>query len=314
LVSSEFVRFSSLPFALVVVIHCGGRERTIAPTPWEQFAEAKVDAYCASIEPCCASAGFPYDPDACRRALILRTRPLVESNVSTPGVHYDPDAAGECLASTRTQACPFSAGPRASACDHVFIGQRQPGEACSSAIQCAQSSTGYVACAAAATHFVCTFFPDVSAAPRANEGESCITTCEEQTIDGTTRKSCTFTETSTGSACYRDDGLHCFEGTCKPLSTLGEPCLETWHCVSRAYCERDLKLDTGTCTRLVGSGGDCSRARSCDGSTYCDGRTCRPLKVTGESCQFHHECSATPCDLGTCARPAPVLASACAGL
>jgi hypothetical protein len=301
-----------LPFALVVVMHCGGRERTAALVPWQQFADNQVDAYCDSIEPCCASAGFPYDADACRRAGILRTRPLVESNVMTPGVQYDADAAGQCIAETRTQACPFSAGAHASACDRVFVGQKQPGEECSTMIQCARPSTGWVVCAAD-PNFVCTFFADLTAAPRATNGETCITTCEERTTNGETSKSCTFSKTSVGSACYRNDGLNCLGGTCKPRAMLGESCLATWDCVSGAYCERDLILDAATCTPLVGSGGDCSRGRSCENSTYCDGRTCRPVKVTGESCRSDYECSAAPCDLGTCAGPAPVLASACGG-
>lgn len=116
------------------------------PVPADQFVERVVSAVCDNVGPCCQSAGFPYDPAACK---ALGNSDLSASYaLGNPNVDYDAVAAGKCVAaiSDLVRSCGAVDLDGLEQCDLVLVGKLPAGAACQKSVECAAPAGGNAYC------------------------------------------------------------------------------------------------------------------------------------------------------------------------
>ena len=264
------------------------------PVPADQFVERVVSAVCDNVGPCCQSAGFPYDPAACKA--LGNSDLSANYALGNPNVDYDAVAAGKCVAaiSDLVRSCGAVDLDGLEQCDLVLVGKLPAGAACQKSVECAAPAGGNAYCDQGAC----------VTEPRGTAGDARTMTCTEHG----TSSGCTG-GTSSGSgtaACYTNDGLYC-NGTCKPLPAIGEPCSYEG-CVAGAYC------DGSVCVATPKVGEPCGGGYQCPESSYCDANgTCQAAKANGAACGEATECASSRCKSGICVVDQIASASLCSG-
>jgi len=267
------------------VVACSGSTSgggtSAAPVPADQFVSRYVGAVCDNIGGCCQNAGFAYDAQGCKTLGNQEFGSKFDAN--QPGVVYDADAAGACVAAIQKAASTCSGLDMgiASACANILKGTLQDGESCTSDAQCAAPPGGDAYCEVPldAPSGVCVVHA------RGKAGDPCGATCTEHS-DGSSE--CGSSSTSTGNAtCYTNDGLYC-DQTCKPVIAVGQPC-EFEGCAMGAYC------GNGFCTAYPAVGEACGQGYLCAEGAFCQGTTCQALLADGQACESGDQCKSGHC-------------------
>jgi hypothetical protein len=262
---------------------------TYGSVPEEEFVAEFGGASCVGLAVCCQEAGHGFNAAQCQA--------LTSAPVNTdPSLTYDPRVAGECLNAVQNAevACD-SGGAAPAACDRVYQGSLQPGEACSEDVQCATSDLGEAEC---------DLFDSVCTVTRRGVlGDACSASCEEV---GTGGYVCTGGDSSLppyqAVHCYRDDGVSCEEGVCSPIAAIGEPCTSVFSCGPDTYCDSE----GGVCAAVALVSESCD-TKSCVAAAYCaDDATCRALGHEGEPCTTSEECVGFDCDGSVCGPDTPL--------
>jgi hypothetical protein len=303
---------------------------------YEELPAEQVDALCDFMLRC----GLATDAALCAAAWggIISSDPDLDAAVANGSVEYDAKAAKECLDSAREAECGgffFEDGP-SDACDEVFIGTIEDGDACWIDEQCVSGACQIADCMNACCQGVC-----VAPPPDAGIGEDCSA---QDCVSGAY---CDYTaEASTckalkgvGEGCggnYECSGsLRCFNTGCQEPPSEGAPCVEG-RCGDALGCD----LASNTCQKLRGEGQACAPEASicafglgCSAATeqcerpggvgsacsfeagcrdaWCDydfvagSGTCQPRLANGASCDFSDSCQSFYCADGLCA-PDPV--------
>ncbi|MBI2896896.1 MAG: hypothetical protein HYY06_25280 [Deltaproteobacteria bacterium] len=85
-----------------------------------------------------------------------------------------------------------------------------------------------------------------------------------------------------------DDGMECLDGTCVPVSTVGEPCMSEGECNGPgASCLPAPDWIDGYCTQ------DCV-AGACPGDGVCVSKTCFDGCLIPENCRLGYSCDDVP--------------------
>jgi len=287
----------------LLVVGCSGSTSgggtNAAPVPVDQFVSRYVSAVCDNIGGCCQQAGLAYDAQGCT---TLGTNEVSsEFDPNQPGVTYDANAAGACIAALKKAAstCSGFDVETATACKGIFKGSLQAGETCTSSVQCAAPSNGDAHCdvpldAPSGTCVVNT---------RGKSGDACGATCTEHQ-DGSS--DCSGSSSSSGTAiCYTNDGLYC-DQTCKPVIALGQPC-EIDGCALGAYCA------TGVCTAYPTAGQACADGYLCADGLFCDGSACQTQLANAQLYETDDWCQSGYCSNGACAADSIVSSEVCSG-
>ncbi|HEY4158358.1 MAG TPA: hypothetical protein VGM29_09680, partial [Polyangiaceae bacterium] len=208
----------------------GGSGATVLPsTPVAQgnFATAYGSALCDNVGACCTQYGFAFDHAACLTAATTRVGSV---DTLDPGISYDPDAAGQCLAQIAALAKGCTLGANAEldliSCVTFAKGTLMPGQSCTSSAQCAAGPGSFVDCRSAD--------PNAPSGPpvcvvsgsdaHGKAGDSCAATCSEipngaecdsvrSVVIGSGGASGTGSPNSAAVSCYTDDSLYCAAAT-----------------------------------------------------------------------------------------------------
>ncbi len=126
---------------------CGGSSTggtSSAPVTESQFASRFASAVCDNIGGCCKSAGYNYDPAACKSALDTQFSQLFASK----SLVYDAQAAGSCLdaATGAMSSCNGLDAATTQTCQKVFTGTVAEGQPCQSDMECAPVAGAEVYC------------------------------------------------------------------------------------------------------------------------------------------------------------------------
>jgi hypothetical protein len=214
---------------------------------------------CASRQPCCEEAGFGYDEAACVAEETDKCRDNVDA-VRAGDLAYDPSTIDACidLADEINERCYLPVTESLAlldeafdACSNVFRGDKEEGDPCTLAAECAVPENGTAGCSEETNLCVQLRIRD--------EGESCNFADADFCADGL----------------YCDMPMPMTTGTCQPSIDLGDDCdpiADAVACGLGAYCE----ADTGTCTEAKPGGATCTFAIECE-SLQCGGGTCAEL-------------------------------------
>ena len=251
----------------------------------DSFRQQMATVMCSELTACCSEFGVMLSPATCDA--------LAEAIGGGEGLEYDPDAAGDCLATARTlDGCGLFEMPRV--CTTVFIGTKAPGEACASDDECAPVANGTSSCG----------FDDVCVAEvRGAAGDTCAGTCTEGMQGGFESTTCSggggqeADPTQPSVNCFTNDGLFCGrEGTCAAVAQLNEDCSNGARCADGLDC-RSNEADARVCQPYPTVGEACFG--DCDGG-YClrgdDGSVCTAFVELGGACDpesFDDPCGPT---------------------
>ena len=266
------------------------------PVSMGEYAARAAGIVCEWVAPCCGEIGLSVDEDNC--AAVLAAQFSADQASADPDNYtYDPDLAGDCLATARDLysrvGCDLGApseevGAEADeACSNVFAGKLAPGSPCTSDIECAKGPGDEVDCTSLTSDETATV---CVVEHRAAEGEPCYWTCTEEG----SAYFCTGTSAETPAdqgRCFTNDQLSCVDGVCARQPGVGEPC------VANGTCAEGSCLN-GVC--VAGGDGACSTDAECSDSLYCDGSQCVPKKQDGDGCDFSTECQSGSCSDSVC--------------
>lgn len=241
--------------------------------------------YCALLAPCCAAAGLGGLTGSEQRGCKQLMGAVPPS---------DPTAVQPCLDAYREQSkSPDFCGlqlPQPDACKRAFPqqgvnrgGTKAPGQPCQASDDCAPSTAGLVVCGASKCQLM----------THAASGAACSANVAGGGVvyqgDG-----------DSIAACYRDDGLACEGGACKPISAVGGPCGSDSTCADGAFCA------SGKCAARRPPGSPCGGAPSaCDATSYCDdfgSEVCEPLVAEGGACETNKQCATGYCYPNKCGK------------
>lgn len=263
-------------------------------------AAAFVNGYCGAYAPCCPQFGKKDDGGAQCRQLYA---------AFTFGAAYDATAGRKCLdAIHAAQAKPdfcgsYNAEAESDDCQNVFkatsTGSKQPGEACTTANDCAASAEGgKVTCSTTCVSLV--------------PGKEGSTDCVGNKNGNVTSYSFGDRTPGRGVICDLGQSLYCNDKTktCTKLFEVGADCstFDTFSCVKTAYCDgKDNK-----CAPRIALGAACLAATYCVEGAYCDQDTqvCTAQLTGGEACKQYDQCKSGSCTNKACAKEAPGFASA----
>jgi hypothetical protein len=274
---------------------CGKSTGDAEEIPRDELPSRIASLLCQSIGSCCQRAGFPIDMAECKR---VGTAELEEELLEEqePGVTYDAQAAGDCLASVGPQLVCGDVEDDVPACERIFRGSVALGQPCTSSRQCKRSEGQRITCTGddGVNPPVCT---ELEIAQRGKQGEACNGTCYEG-------EECVSYDTGVPApapgpggtpvpapeyvTCYRDDGLYC--------------------------------NSMGACEELVQHGFACTDYAACAGGSFCDFQTqlCSAPRDNGAPCQGDNECRSGICSYndisGTCVAEESVTSEQCASV
>jgi hypothetical protein len=211
----------------------------------ESYRQQLGTAVCGELTACCSEFGIAVAAQACAA--------LASSAGTAEGLIYDPDAAGDCLATVRTlDGCAVLEQP--PVCSAVFVGTKTTGEACAEDDECAPVAGGLASCG----------FDEVCIAEvRGAAGDACASTCTEETQGAFAGTTCSggggqdADPSQPSVSCFTNDGLFCgSEGACAAVAQLNEDCAGGARCADGLDCR----------------------------SNEADARVCQPYPMVGESC------------------------------
>lgn len=224
--------------------------------------EAYFDRYtallCARYDRCCQERGAKNSVEGCQRFFARIKEQL-------PRARYDHESGAACLATIAGASCE-KAGLD-PACGRALAGVGQPGDPCSSNLDCAFPAGAVNAgCLTVSGKSFC--FVDLPA----EEGKTCR-------VDAPTRH-----------ACLDSDEFSCSgNGVCKRRAPVSKACVVTADCTRDAYCQ------TGRCVPRHQAGESCKLTDECAPGAHCAAGQCAPRKKAGEPCSKWEECE-TSCD------------------
>lgn len=270
------------------------------PTEVEDYYGEASAVVCEWLAPCCTELGLTVSEGSCSTAIEAKFAADYAS-ADPDNYTYDPDLAGDCLATARQlysdlgcqlEDTPGDVDPSVNeACDRVFAGKLEPGAPCAADIECASQPGDDRDCTSLGSDdaTVCVI------ERRATEGESCYWTCTEQG-GGYFCSGAGLETPAIQGRCYTNDQLYCADGVCARQPALGESCAANATC-HEGYCLNDI------CTPAGDTGDPCQVDSECDTELYCDATACAPKKPDGDACQDSTECQSGSCDYedGTCA-------------
>jgi hypothetical protein len=251
-----------------------------APISQDELPGAVASLECDSLGSCCSVASFAFDSTNCHAAETAQLKAEL-TDMLTPAVRYDAQAAGDCLAELKGRTTCGSTSPAddIAACDRIFTGTLAAGQACTMSAECA--SPAYCNRDGTTEQGVCTALA-VSAAVRGKLGDNCSMTCDDATSCDTVVSA---DQSAAQVACYRSDSLYC-DLTCQKLKAIGETCEASDICQKGLFCDFDSRI----CTAPHPNGAVCSGGYQCqshkcsvDPVTGADG-TCSSTSVTAEQC------------------------------
>jgi len=286
--------------ALVALPACG-------QIAYEDLPEEQVDALCDYMVRC----GFATDEALCAAAWgeFLRPDANLDAAVEKGSVEFDAKAAKQCLESVREAECGgffFEEAP-SDACEKVFVGTIENGDACWIDEQCVSRSCQVEDCVMACCQGVCIAPPPDAGIGGDCETQDCVSGayCEYDFMDGT------FTclaQKGAGAECVGDDecsgSLACFADSCQAPPGEGAPCLGG-RCGGALGCD----LASNTCQKLRGEGQSCEpEASLCAFGLACSiaNKKCEAPGGVGSACSFDSGCRDAWCDYdfvagaGTC--------------
>jgi hypothetical protein len=308
---------------------------------YDDLLEAEIDALCdyfvecgyaSSVELCIDTwssiASFPADLGAA---------------IDNGTVEYDAAAARACLDSLRGASCTgfFDEGfADDEACDRIFRGTIDDGNACWIGEQCISGRCNAIECMMACCQGTCIAPPPEAAIGQdCTGGQDCVAGAYCDLDSGL----CAADRTE-GAACPAGyecgSGLDCIAAVCQLGLGEGEACLD-FQCAAPFVCD----VDSRTCQRLRGEGEACNPdadicalglscnpgsntctipggvgspcdisfiGSGCSGDAYCDydfelgEGTCQPLVANGGSCIDDYTCQTGYCGPGQTCEPEPV--------
>ncbi|HEY6728259.1 MAG TPA: hypothetical protein VI197_29820 [Polyangiaceae bacterium] len=270
------------------------------PTEVEDYYGEASGVVCEWLAPCCGALGLEVSVGSCTTTIEARFSADYAS-ADPDNYTYDPDLAGDCLATARALYSDLGCQLQDSAveidpsvnetCDRVFEGKLEPGAPCAADIECASQPGEERDCTSLGSDddaTVCVI------ERRAAEGEACYWTCSQE---GSTYY-CSGAGVETPAVqgrCYTNDQLYCASGVCARQPALGESCAGNATC-HEGYCLNDLCVPAGD------TGDPCQSDLECADDLYCDGTACAPKKAEGAACEDSSECESGSCDYdeGTC--------------
>jgi len=282
------------------------------PLTEEQFASEFATALCKGIEPCCASAGYYHDVQAC----IIDYRDSFRFQIAPPAgtldVSYDGLEARHCVAEVSrlmsgcaNEATDFDGGP----CSNVWRGLQPPGARCEVDAQCTRSAGAYTWCG---TQFdtkpgVC------MQEPRGRYNDACTTTCSRApSTESCAPKprlprdprdvSCLPASSEANTRCYTNDNLFCSAcGACEGLLVVDMPCSLQSGAPSESGCAPETYCDGEKCRPRVALERPCPLGIECQPAHYCnEAGVCAPKLANGSPCAKDAECNGG-CVQGRCA-------------
>lgn len=269
------------------------------PVSLEDYAAEVGAIVCGWLTPCCVGLGLPLTQMDCEGTLGASLG-LEYASADPNNYTYDPDLAGDCLATARgfydQFGCEVPSGDidagAVEVCNTVFQGKLEPGTACTADIECAVAPGEDAECdeldfETDATVCIVDY--------RAAEGDSCYWSCSEES--GAT--SCFGVGAGETPAvqgkCYTNDQLYCADGVCQRQPALGEACTGDATC-AEGYCST-----AGECSTADNEGATCAVDTECSEGLYCETQVCTPQKPIGEMCTFSEECQSNNCSEDECA-------------
>jgi hypothetical protein len=272
---------------------CGKSEGDAEAIPRDELPSRIASLMCDSIGSCCRNAGFPVDVAQCKQVTAAELEEELFEELE-PGVTYDAQAAGDCLAAAEPLLVCGDTNADVPACERIFRGSVALGQPCTSSRQCKRSDGQQVACTSedGLSAEVCV---EREIARRGKAGDACNSTCYE------------------GDECVSfDEPVPAPGPGGTPLPT---PEYVTCHRDDGLYCS-----STATCAPLVQEGFACTDYGACAGGSFCDFQTqlCSPPRDNGAPCQGDDECKSGNCSYtdisGTCVADESVTAEQCANV
>jgi len=276
---------------MLVLVGCGGEGVSV-----HEWADARRAWQCRYYAQC----GIVRDVATCDETNIgwYWTNPFLIEAVDDGRVKWDASGAERCL--DQRVSCDMTRSDHWLICDSFTTGTLHDGETCAVGAECISRE-----CAIPddCSHLCCkgTCVGDTAPVP-ALLGDSCrASDCLEGYCNGDT----CVPHLAEGARCPSsyacDDGLACVSGpgdggTCLPLSATGEQC--------KTGCANvgDHCID-GVCKRVKLLGEECTQHLDCSSLYICgdDGRCFDPGVATGESCAATGRCAASDayCDSST---------------
>ena len=243
------------------------QDEPIDPIAEANYVGRRVDAEESRAERCCEEAGAIGIADGYWDAV---TRGLEESRpMDDSGAHYDPQAAGECVAALEASPCRHAKDTGRdeglAACARIYTrGHRTLRQSCKQFYDCAESTEGETTCGIA-----------------------------EVTTEGFLYECKLLERLGEGDVCVNDDPhmeLECeLPLLCDPVSERcvapaerGEPCITgpTWGdtCAMGSLCDR---TDSMRCVEPIAVGDACEDGELCEGLACGDGACRAPSEYSG---------------------------------
>jgi hypothetical protein len=246
-----------------------------------EFPGRIAKSFCASLGPCCASAGLRFDDAACE-AFIARD--FAHNIALGAGLAFDSAAGQRCIDAllTETMGCTANLKYGLSDCDHLVVGTLPVGASCTDGTSCAAPPGGTAGCLLDESGMRGTCALETPLPTHGLNGDACSASCV--TGDGCDGAS---GNPTLNVACYNTDGLYCStELTCAALLAVGQRCRSTTDCSAGAYCAEDTSNVPGVkglCALLKENGTPCLTGMECQ-SHACNSTCFHPPLATPNLC------------------------------
>jgi hypothetical protein len=297
------------PVLLVLLASCGG-------IAYEDYEAETRDATCDYRVRCKALANAS-DCHAHLDELAIDS-PSLPAAIAEGTVRYDEDAAQQCVDALASLSCDVTEQTGAlAACDDVYEGTRDDGDACGFDLECKSGSCATLPCSEACCPGMCR-----PAVPLPGLDDACSIFCVDGAYCGVDSichaylpkgAACDATTICTsdlycagasqggsgvctaiphdGEPCEgpcTEYGSGCLANICQPLGLAGDPCDNDAECSPFYACNSDNR-----CDRYPGVGMTC--LGRCSGAAYCDNAICVEQKPSGSTCTYNVECATHFC-------------------
>lgn len=250
------------------------------------FATGYAKAACDNMATCCSSGGMSFDAAGCVASVESAIQTFVDQAVCG-GSTYVAGNAQACFDAVAAYAKTCTGDPvlyhvANAACNRAFQGPHQPGEPCTSSLDCAQPTTGDATCLTwsdSGSDGGMTSGVECQSRPIAKVGEACGN----------------FGHDPVEPRCDEAAGEYCVAGTCKPSVAVGGACTYQDHCMDGAVCSG------GVCTQGAPVGSACGANAPCVAEAHCDNSgTCVGEAKIGDPCTSSLDCATATCGGGRC--------------